>query len=47
MSRPLLEAKSVTKRYDNYTALNDVSVAVERGKILGLLGDQMEQVKHP
>jgi ABC-2 type transport system ATP-binding protein len=38
MSRPLLEAKSVTKRYDNYTALNDVSVAVERGKILGLLG---------
>jgi ABC-2 type transport system ATP-binding protein len=34
----LLEAKSVTKRYDNYTALNDVSVAVERGKILGLLG---------
>jgi ABC-2 type transport system ATP-binding protein len=38
MSRPLLEAKSVTKRYNNYTALNDVSVAVERGKILGLLG---------
>ncbi|MFN5371338.1 MAG: ABC transporter ATP-binding protein [Bacteroidia bacterium] len=38
MHIPLLEAKSVTKRYDNYTALNEVSVAVERGKILGLLG---------
>lgn len=38
MSTPLLEAKSVTKNYDNYTALSNVSVAVERGKILGLLG---------
>lgn len=38
MSTPLLEAKSVTKSYDNYTALNNVSVSVERGKILGLLG---------
>jgi len=38
MSTPLLEAKSVTKRYDSYTALNNVSVSVERGKILGLLG---------
>ena len=38
MSSTLFEAKSVSKRYGDYTALDNVSLSVERGKILGLLG---------
>ena len=34
----LLEVKSLTKRYGKYVALDDVSINVEGGKIIGLLG---------
>ena len=34
----LLEAKDVTKRYGNYTALNNVSLKVPEASIFGLLG---------
>ena len=34
----LLEARSVSKNYGDFTALNDVSIAVEKGSIFGLLG---------
>lgn len=34
----LLEAHSVSKKYGNYTALNNVSITVEKGSIFGLLG---------
>lgn len=38
MSHPLLSATNIVKRYANHTALNGVSIAVERGRIFGLLG---------
>ena len=34
----LLEAKGITKRYANHTALNNVSIDVPEGSIYGLLG---------
>ena len=34
----LLEAKNITKKYANHTALNNVSIEVEKGTVFGLLG---------
>lgn len=34
----ILEVKSVTKKYGNYTALNDVSITIPKETIYGLLG---------
>lgn len=34
----ILEARHITKRYANHTALDDVSVNIPRGSIFGLLG---------
>jgi ABC-2 type transport system ATP-binding protein len=34
----LLEVKSVSKKFGNFTALNNVSLSVEKGSIFGLLG---------
>ena len=34
----LLEIKNITKTYQEYTALNDVSLSVPKGSIFGLLG---------
>lgn len=34
----LLEAHSVSKKFGDFTALNNVSIAVEKGSIFGLLG---------
>ncbi|AUC80681.1 ABC transporter ATP-binding protein [Lacinutrix sp. Bg11-31] len=34
----LLEAQSVSKNFGDFTALNNVSIAVEKGSIFGLLG---------
>jgi ABC-2 type transport system ATP-binding protein len=34
----ILEVKNVSKRYGNYTALNDVSITVPKGGVYGLLG---------
>ncbi len=34
----IIEAKNIVKQYANHRALDDVSVAIERGKIHGLLG---------
>lgn len=35
---PFLEAKNIYKRYANHTALDDVSISVEQGRVFGLLG---------
>jgi len=35
---PILEFKSVTKKYGSFTALSNVSLTLERGRIIGLLG---------
>lgn len=34
----ILEAKNLSKRYGSFSALTDVNVTMERGKIIGLLG---------
>ncbi|MBE7644550.1 ATP-binding cassette domain-containing protein [Tenacibaculum finnmarkense genomovar ulcerans] len=34
----LLEIKNVVKRYGDYTALNNVSLSIEKGSVFGLLG---------
>ena len=34
----VVELQNVTKRYGNKTALSDVSISIETGKIIGLLG---------
>ncbi len=39
MSETLLELRSVTKTYPGVTALDDVSVSLGRGEILGLIGE--------
>lgn len=35
---PILEFKSITKKYSGFTALNNVDLTLERGRIIGLLG---------
>lgn len=35
---PILECKSITKKYSSLTALSDVNLTLERGRIIGLLG---------
>ncbi len=39
MAETLLELKSVTKTYPGVTALDDVSVALRKGEVLGLIGE--------
>lgn len=34
----ILECKSVTKKFSGFTALSDVSITLQRGRIIGLLG---------
>src|SRR5690554_3075315 len=35
---PILECQSVTKKFAGFTALSDVNLTLERGRIIGLLG---------
>ncbi len=35
---PFLEIKNVTKRYARHTALDGVSLDIEKGRVFGLLG---------
>lgn len=35
---PILECKSLTKRYGSFQALQGIDLSIERGKIVGLLG---------
>lgn len=35
---PLLECNALSKRYGSFTALSDINLTLERGKIIGLLG---------
>lgn len=37
-SAPILEVKNITKRFGGVTAVNDVSLAIQRGTITGLIG---------
>ncbi|HEV2651479.1 MAG TPA: ATP-binding cassette domain-containing protein [Rhizomicrobium sp.] len=38
MSEPVLELSNVTKRFGEFTAVNDLSLSLPRGSILGFLG---------
>jgi ABC-2 type transport system ATP-binding protein len=38
MKRTILEAKNLTKKYGDLTAVNDVNLAIQEGEIFGLLG---------
>ena len=38
-ARPLLEMRGITKRFTGVTALNDVSLTLYPGEILGLMGE--------
>jgi ABC-2 type transport system ATP-binding protein len=38
MSEIILETKNLTKIYDGYKAVNDISISLEKGKIYGLIG---------
>ncbi|MEY2614143.1 MAG: putative transporter ATP-binding protein YbhF [Planctomycetota bacterium] len=38
MSERVLETKNLTKRYGDFTALDDLSIHVDRGQILGFIG---------
>jgi len=38
MSETVVETKNLTKRYGAFTALNDLSIHVDRGQILGFIG---------
>ena len=36
--RPLLEVRRLVKRFGEFTAVDDVSLAVRAGEVVGLLG---------
>ncbi|MDD3141541.1 MAG: ABC transporter ATP-binding protein [Lachnospiraceae bacterium] len=36
--KPILECQGLTKKYDNFYALSNLNLLLERGKIVGLLG---------
>ncbi len=38
MPRPILEVRNLTKRFDNFTAVDNISFDIHEGEILGLLG---------
>ena len=38
MSSPIVEVQSLTKRFGDFTAVNDISFEMKEGEILGLLG---------
>lgn len=38
MKEKIIEARNLTKKYDDFTAVNDISFQVEKGEIFGLLG---------
>ena len=35
----IIELKNITKKFAGVTALNDVSLSVEKGEVVGLIGD--------
>ena len=37
-SEPVVETKNLTKRYGEFTALEDLSISINRGQILGFIG---------
>ena len=39
MAEPFLELVSITKTYPGVTALNDVSLSVAKGEVVGLIGE--------
>ena len=39
MTAPLLSVRNITKRFGGLVAVNDVSLEVDRGEVVGLLGD--------
>ena len=38
MESIILETKDLTKKYGTFSALRNVNISLERGKIIGLLG---------
>lgn len=38
MVKPVIETKSLTKRYNNFTAVDSLDLSVEKGEVYGLLG---------
>jgi len=38
MKNAIIEAKNLTKKFGDFTAVNDISFSVERGRIFGFLG---------
>ena len=37
-NQPIIETKELTKRYDDFTALDSLSITVGSGQILGFIG---------
>ncbi len=38
MSKPIVEVRNLTKRFDDFTAVDNISFDIHEGEILGLLG---------
>jgi ABC-2 type transport system ATP-binding protein len=38
MSKPILEVKDLTKKFNSFTAVNNISFSIEEGEIVGFLG---------
>jgi ABC-2 type transport system ATP-binding protein len=38
MSEPIIETKQLTKQYGNFTAVNNLDITVNKGEVVGLLG---------
>ena len=38
MKKYILQTKNITKSFGRYTALNNISISLEQGKVYGLIG---------
>ena len=38
MSKPIVEVRNLTKQFDDFTAVDNISFDINEGEILGLLG---------
>ena len=39
MSKPLLELKNISIKYDDKIVVNDISITVQEGEIIGIVGE--------
>ncbi len=44
--KPILECRNLTKKYGNFSALSSLDLTLEKGQIIGLLGQTEAERLH-